>query len=243
MVSQAVYGASVAVLEDRGEWTEDPHGGRLHRLDAVGVAPRGSAVRRFGPRGPGGQPVRQPLPRSQRDPTRAGDHAAVRGAPGSGLGAGSAAVPLDPSPPGRRARGVGAARRRPFDAKTAHPRADASTSASAFSVCHTCGAAPPRFGYDCSGFAQMLYRQTGVTMPRDAQPQADWGGLAGSPNAMSFNPATCCTSAARTERSATPASTWATASSSTRPRTNARWFRSTELDDPHLARRWWHPGD
>lgn len=33
------------------------------------------------------------------------------------------------------------------------------------------------FGYDCSGFVQMLYRRLGATLPRDAQPQADWGGL------------------------------------------------------------------
>ena len=33
------------------------------------------------------------------------------------------------------------------------------------------------FGYDCSGFTQMLYRQTGLTMPRDAQPQHDWIGV------------------------------------------------------------------
>jgi cell wall-associated NlpC family hydrolase len=33
------------------------------------------------------------------------------------------------------------------------------------------------FGYDCSGFMQMLARRRGVLMPRDAQPQADWSGL------------------------------------------------------------------
>jgi gamma-D-glutamyl-L-lysine dipeptidyl-peptidase len=33
------------------------------------------------------------------------------------------------------------------------------------------------FGYDCSGFTQMLYRQTGLNMPRDAQPQHDWSGV------------------------------------------------------------------
>ena len=33
------------------------------------------------------------------------------------------------------------------------------------------------FGYDCSGFMQMLARQRGVAMPRDAQPQADWSGV------------------------------------------------------------------
>ncbi len=32
------------------------------------------------------------------------------------------------------------------------------------------------FGYDCSGFVQMLERQRGVSLPRDAQPQADWTG-------------------------------------------------------------------
>ncbi len=33
------------------------------------------------------------------------------------------------------------------------------------------------FGYDCSGFTQMLVRRGGVLMPRDAQPQADWNGM------------------------------------------------------------------
>lgn len=34
------------------------------------------------------------------------------------------------------------------------------------------------FGLDCSGFTQLLVRRGGVMMPRDAQPQADWDGLA-----------------------------------------------------------------
>ncbi len=34
------------------------------------------------------------------------------------------------------------------------------------------------FGYDCSGFTQMLERRRGVNMPRDAQPQAEWSGVA-----------------------------------------------------------------
>ena len=33
------------------------------------------------------------------------------------------------------------------------------------------------FGYDCSGFTQMLYRRMGVAIPRDAAPQAIWEGL------------------------------------------------------------------
>ncbi|HWR51707.1 MAG TPA: NlpC/P60 family protein [Bryobacteraceae bacterium] len=34
------------------------------------------------------------------------------------------------------------------------------------------------FGYDCSGFTQMLCRRRGVNMPRDAGPQARWDGVA-----------------------------------------------------------------
>jgi gamma-D-glutamyl-L-lysine dipeptidyl-peptidase len=33
------------------------------------------------------------------------------------------------------------------------------------------------FGYDCSGFTQMLCRRRGISIPRDAQPQAEWKGL------------------------------------------------------------------
>lgn len=33
------------------------------------------------------------------------------------------------------------------------------------------------FGFDCSGFTQMLMRGRGVIMPRDARPQANWDGL------------------------------------------------------------------
>jgi len=33
------------------------------------------------------------------------------------------------------------------------------------------------YGYDCSGFSQMLGRQRGISMPRDEQPQADWSGV------------------------------------------------------------------
>lgn len=33
------------------------------------------------------------------------------------------------------------------------------------------------FGYDCSGFTQMLVRSRGITMPRDADLQAAWSGV------------------------------------------------------------------
>ncbi|MEZ5351035.1 MAG: NlpC/P60 family protein [Bryobacteraceae bacterium] len=32
------------------------------------------------------------------------------------------------------------------------------------------------FGYDCSGFTQMLCRRRGIAMPRDSRPQAEWSG-------------------------------------------------------------------
>lgn len=33
------------------------------------------------------------------------------------------------------------------------------------------------FGYDCSGFVQMLYRQAGIFIPRDSKDQANWEGF------------------------------------------------------------------
>jgi cell wall-associated NlpC family hydrolase len=33
------------------------------------------------------------------------------------------------------------------------------------------------FGYDCSGFTQMLVRSRGINMPRDADLQAAWDGV------------------------------------------------------------------
>jgi hypothetical protein len=33
------------------------------------------------------------------------------------------------------------------------------------------------FGYDCSGFVQMLYRQMGISIPRNSSDQIKWGGF------------------------------------------------------------------
>lgn len=33
------------------------------------------------------------------------------------------------------------------------------------------------FGYDCSGFTQMLFRRMGIALPRDTGPQANWTGM------------------------------------------------------------------
>ncbi len=37
------------------------------------------------------------------------------------------------------------------------------------------------FGFDCSGFLQMLHRQRGIVLPRDAQAQCDWPGFVAVP--------------------------------------------------------------
>lgn len=37
------------------------------------------------------------------------------------------------------------------------------------------------YGYDCSGFTQMLVRRRGILMPRDADQQAAWSGVANVP--------------------------------------------------------------
>lgn len=37
------------------------------------------------------------------------------------------------------------------------------------------------FGFDCSGFLQMLHRQRGIVLPRDAQAQCDWPGFVDIP--------------------------------------------------------------
>ena len=34
------------------------------------------------------------------------------------------------------------------------------------------------YGYDCSGFARALCQRSGVLLPRDAWPQAEWSGTA-----------------------------------------------------------------
>lgn len=37
------------------------------------------------------------------------------------------------------------------------------------------------FGYDCSGFVQMLYRRMGVFLPRDSSVQCNWNGVVEAP--------------------------------------------------------------
>ncbi len=70
------------------------------------------------------------------------------------------------------------------------PGADVVIGANPLSIAETIGLArrfvglPYRwggtsaFGFDCSGFTQMLMRRRGVPLPRDSRPQSQWEGLA-----------------------------------------------------------------
>ncbi len=44
------------------------------------------------------------------------------------------------------------------------------------------------FGFDCSGFMQMLHRQRGIVLPRDAQAQCEWSGFVDIPRATDLLP-------------------------------------------------------
>lgn len=63
-----------------------------------------------------------------------------------------------------------------LDAKTLDIPALAALSHHFLGLPYTWGGASSS-GYDCSGFTQMLCRRGGVSLPRDAQPQADWPGM------------------------------------------------------------------
>jgi len=81
------------------------------------------------------------------------------------------------------------------------------------------------YGYDCSGFTQMLVRSRGITMPRDADLQAAWGELRLSIVRI-CGPGTCSSLARGPARSLTPPCISGEENSSPRPPTTIRWCRS-----------------
>ena len=76
----------------------------------------------------------------------------------------------------RRSGRMGAGRRRLAASEKADDSRDAGVFARFLGLPYTWGGTSS-FGYDCSGFSQMLQRRRGILMPRDAQPQADWDGV------------------------------------------------------------------
>jgi len=63
-----------------------------------------------------------------------------------------------------------------FDLKTMEIRELVGLSKRFLGLPYTWGGTSS-FGFDCSGFTQMLCRRGGVGIPRDAQPQAHWEGM------------------------------------------------------------------
>jgi SH3-like domain-containing protein len=63
-----------------------------------------------------------------------------------------------------------------FESKTLSAPETAEFSKRFLGIPYTWGGTST-FGYDCSGFTQMLIRRRGLLMPRDSQPQANWSGV------------------------------------------------------------------
>ena len=175
VVSQAIYGVNVAILEQRAELGAHPHARRLQRLDPAGGAPHRRTLCRRGPCGAGDQPDGAYLSRAECHA-----HAPLLTVPfetrlevadESGEGRWFQVRLVD----GRAGwvQGGDVA----FDRKPLSTAEMLALSKRFLGLPYTWGGTSS-YGYDCSGFVQMLERQRGVPMPRDAQPQAEWSGVA-----------------------------------------------------------------
>jgi gamma-D-glutamyl-L-lysine dipeptidyl-peptidase len=179
VVSQALYGTGVLSLEKQSQWydirTADGYKGwvaaaDLKPLDAGPYAPEGKAVRITGL---DANVYRDP------DVTR---HAPVLELPWE------ARLELLSGKAGNSARWLQV---RLVDGQTAWvQQGDVSAESSPLTIEETLQLAREfvgvtytwggvsSLGFDCSGFTQMLVRQRGIIMPRDADVQAAWSGVA-----------------------------------------------------------------
>jgi SH3-like domain-containing protein len=178
VVSQALYGTGVLSIEKQGDWyhitTADGYKGwvsatDLKTLDAGPYAPEGRSVRVSG--------IEVNIYRDP-DVTR---HAPVLELPWE------ARLEVNPGKSENSARWLQV---RLVDGQTAWvQRGDVSTESAPLSidealqlakkflgVTYSWGGVSSR-GFDCSGFTQMLERQRGIIMPRDADLQASWSGV------------------------------------------------------------------
>jgi len=178
VVSQALYGTGVHSLEKQADWyditTSDGYKGwvsaaDLRVLDAEPYAPEGRSIRITGL---GANIYRDP------DVTR---HAPLLELPWE------ARLELIPGKADNSARWLQV---RLVDGQTAWvQRGDVSADSTPLTIdellrlarrfvgiTYTWGGISSR-GFDCSGFTQMLVRQRGIIMPRDADIQASWSGV------------------------------------------------------------------
>jgi SH3-like domain-containing protein len=177
VVSQALYGAVVLSLEKKGEWlhirSQDGYTGWVEAADVAappgGYAPEGRTVRVTG--------LSANLYRSPS----VSDHAPLMNLPWE------ARLELLPGTVDESGLWL---RVKLVDGRTAFVEQGNVSAYTAplsidqtiqlarkfLGVTYTWGGASS-YGYDCSGFTQMLVHQRGILMPRDASVQATWRGL------------------------------------------------------------------
>jgi cell wall-associated NlpC family hydrolase len=179
VVSQAIYSTSVAVLEDKGEWvnvrTPDNYTGWVMKSGL-----KGNVAKPYATEGPVVR-VAQMSANIYREPNVT-KHAPVVTAPWESRlevveqkvadGDRWMKVRLPDGREGYIQNGDVSADFKPLSID------DMIALAKRFiGVTYTWGGTSA-WGYDCSGFMQMLIRQRGVIMPRDADEQAAWNGVA-----------------------------------------------------------------
>ena len=177
VVSQAIYGTNVVVLEERGGWarvqTRDQYTGWI----VLNVASPEDA-----PYGADGKVVQvRSLSANLYRETDVTAHAPLITVPfetplaviaeGSGNDAGWLQVRLADGRPAWVQNGDVSGEQKPLSI------AESIDLAKRFlGVTYTWGGTSS-FGFDCSGFTQMLVRNRGIVMPRDADQQAAWRGM------------------------------------------------------------------
>ena len=178
VVSQAIYGTDVLSLKQQGEWydirTADGYSGWVQAADLKALS--------AGPYAPDGKVVRitDLSANVYRDPDVA-LHAPLLHLPWE------ARLETTSEPAASTDRWIPV---RLVDGRTAWvQRGDVSTDFAPLSIDETILLARrflgitytwggvSSFGFDCSGFTQMLLRQRGTEMPRDASVQAAWTGV------------------------------------------------------------------
>ncbi len=185
VVSQAIYASHLNVVEDQGEWikvnTPDDY---LGWMRATAVRRIGEADRVYGSSGRVGQ-VRSMFCHLYREPDVT-KHAPLLTVPFE-----TRLEIADDAASAARKRGEERwlQARLPDDRTAWVQRGDLVFDAKpltiwqAIELAHRFMGLPytwggtSSFGYDCSGFMQMVMRSRGVEMPRDAGPQAEWIGV------------------------------------------------------------------
>jgi len=148
VVSQAIYGSNVGVVERQEGWARHTHGGRLQRMTPLSACCSARPMRQRA-RGRSGEPVRAHLSRGRRNGACAAADGAVRVEARSGGGAARQARWL-PGAAARRRAGWVQAGDIAFDAKPLGIPETIEFSKRFLGLPYNVGGTSS-FGYDCSG--------------------------------------------------------------------------------------------